>query len=302
MIKVGCCGYPVAMGKYYENFPLVELNTTFYRYPKMSTVAKWREKAPVNFEFSVKAHQDISHNYRLKPQKPCLEAFKKMKKICKTLNAQILLVQTPASFKPGKLNDARKFFTKIDRENLKLVWETRGSEWEPPIVRRKLAEALKAVGITHVTDPLRILPAYTQDIAYFRLHGLGKRLYYYQHSDEELKELAAIVRHFEAEGKDVYVLFNNLAMFEDGIRFSHYLKTRKFRSITGATGKESIKIVLRKTRYPTSKTLLMKRVGWKLVEPEKGKTARLSELLKDLPPSKTYENAEQVLKDLKLEK
>ncbi|MFQ6068714.1 MAG: DUF72 domain-containing protein, partial [Candidatus Bathyarchaeia archaeon] len=71
MIIVGCCGYPVAMKEYYENFGLVELNVTFYKYPRTSTVERWREKSPATFEFSVKAHRNISHVYRLKPRKPC---------------------------------------------------------------------------------------------------------------------------------------------------------------------------------------------------------------------------------------
>ena len=78
MIKVGCCGYPTAMKKYQEIFSLVELNATFHRYPKMSTVLRWRNKAPENFEFTVKAHQDISHKFKFSI-KPSVKAFEQMK-------------------------------------------------------------------------------------------------------------------------------------------------------------------------------------------------------------------------------
>jgi uncharacterized protein YecE (DUF72 family) len=44
MIKVGCCGYPTSMKKYQENFDLVELNTTFHKYPGPATLTKWRQK------------------------------------------------------------------------------------------------------------------------------------------------------------------------------------------------------------------------------------------------------------------
>lgn len=300
MIKVGCCGYPVSMKRYYESFHLVELNTTFYRYPRMSTVERWRKKAPANFEFSVKAHRDISHNHRLKLKRPCLDAFEQMKEICCTLKARILLVQTPASFKPERLDDAKGFFSKVDREDVELVWETRGPTWETLATTKKLEKTLKDLHVAQVTDPLKILPAYTSDVVYFRLHGLGKRLYYYQYSDEEMRKLEGVAKRFEAEGKEVYVLFNNLSMFEDGVRFQHYLKTGKFRSITGATGVDSAKNVVERTRYPTSKAQLMKKTGWRLVELEGGKAVRLRELLKRLPSSKTYESADQVLQDMKL--
>jgi len=302
MIKVGCCGYPVAVKKYHENLRLVELNVTFYRYPKLSTVDKWKAKVPTDFEFSVKAHRDITHKHRLKPQKQCLETFEKMKEICKALEAQLLLIQTPASFKPDKLNVAREFFKKVNREGLRLVWETRGLEWEAPAIREKFAETLQTLDIAHVTDPLKTLPAYSGEVAYFRLHGLGERLYYYQYLDEELRKLETIARQFETEGKDVYVLFNNLSMFEDATRFFHYLKTGKFKSVMETKGIESVKNIIGKTRYPVSKALLIKRVGWRVVELEDGETMRLQELLKKVPSSKIYDNVEQVLNDIKLKK
>ena len=175
MIKVGCCGFPTSMKRYFENYSLVELNSTFYEYPKLETVAGWREKAPENFEFTVKAHQDISHKSKM------------------------------------KLDEA----------------------W--------LHQVLSSLDVVHVTDPFRVLPAYTSKTAYFRLHGLGKELYYYQYTDEELRRLGEIAKNFEAEGKMVYVLFNNLAMFEDGLRFMQYLKSGEFPKITGTVGLESVR-------------------------------------------------------------
>ncbi len=297
MIKVGCCGYPTSMKKYYEKLQLVEINRTFYEYPKMSTVAGWQEKAPSDFEFTVKAHQGISHKFRFELE-PCIKAFDQMKEICKTLKARVLLIQTPGSLRPDKLGDAEKFFKKISREGLVIVWETRGAAWETSRIREKLAETLRELDVPHVTDPFRAMPVYTSDVAYFRLHGSGKRLYYYQYADEELKRLHELVKPLEAEGKEVYVLFNNLAMFDDGIRFMRFIETGRFPSLTGAVGLESVKSVIQKTRYPTTKSLLSKRLGWRLVELEEGRQTRLDELFKNLP-SKKYESIEEVLQELR---
>ena len=68
----------------------MELNSTFYQYPREKTVEGWREKAPKDFEFTVKAHQDISHKTKLKAEETSLQAFERMKQICKTLNSKIL--------------------------------------------------------------------------------------------------------------------------------------------------------------------------------------------------------------------
>ena len=301
MIKVGCCGFPTGMKRYFENYSLVELNSTFYEYPKLETVEGWREKAPENFEFTVKAHQDISHKAKMRLDETSRKAFETMKQICKTLKAEILLIQTPSSFRPDKLGEAEKFFKIIDREGLTLVWETRGPEWEKPEVYEKLSQVLSSINVVHVTDPFKVLPAYTSQTAYFRLHGLGKELYYYQYTDEELQRLGEIARKFEAKSKTVYVLFNNLSMFEDGLRFMRYLSSGTFPKITSSVGLESVKSVIEKTRYPVSKSMLIKKVGWRLVEIEKGKQVRLAELLAELP-SKTYKNAEELLKELKATK
>lgn len=299
MIKVGCCGYPVSMKRYYEKFKLVELNATFYQYPRTSTVEGWREKAPENFEFTVKAHQDISHKYRLKAEKECLEAFQKMKEICSILRAKILLIQTPASFRPDKLEDAKNFFSKIKRENLTIVWETRGPAWETQEIRQKLADILEKFDIPHVVDPLKSSPVYVGRIAYFRLHGLGERLYYYQYSDEELRRLFEVLEDYGGKAEEVYVLFNNLSMFDDAVRFKHYIEKGSFPSLTEAVGIESVRQVLSKTRYPASKSMLIKKVGWKLVEIEKGKQVRLESLLKKVP-SKTYRDVDELIKEIKI--
>jgi uncharacterized protein YecE (DUF72 family) len=174
MIKVGCCGFPTSMKKYFQSFKLVELNSTFYQYPRMETVEGWRKKAPENFEFSIKAHQDISHKAKLKVEESSLQAFERIKDICKALNTQILLIQTSGSFRPDRLVYVEKFFKAVNREGLILVWETRGHAWETAEVYERLGQLLDTLDIVHVTDPLRVVPAHVGKIAYFRLHGLSK--------------------------------------------------------------------------------------------------------------------------------
>jgi len=298
MNSVGCCGFPTSMKKYFENFSLVELNSTFYQYPRMETVEDWRKKAPENFEFTVKAHQDISHKAKMKIEELVLQSFKRMRQICKILNAKILLIQTPGSFRPDRLGDAEKFFEEVDREGLVLVWETRGPAWETAEMRERLKKGLEKLNVAHVTDPFRIMPAYTGEIAYFRLHGLGKQMYYYQYTDAELRKLGELVTPYEKEGKRVYVLFNNLSMFEDGLRFMEYLSKKAFPRITGSVGLASVRSVVERARYPVAKSVLIRKVGWRLVELEDGKQVRLSELLADLP-SKKYGSAEELVGEIR---
>jgi len=297
MIRVGCCGFPTSMKKYFEKFNLVELNSTFYQCPRERTVEGWRERAPKDFIFTVKAHQDISHSAKMRAEEASLLSFERMKKICETLNAKILLFQTPGSFKPERLGDAEKFFRAVNREDLFLVWETRGPAWENQKFRKDLEQFLKELNITHVTDPFRIVPAYTGEIAYFRLHGLGERMYYYQYTDMELRKLKELIVPYEGKVKEIYVLFNNLAMFEDGVRFTQYMSKNIFPKVTGAIGLGSIMSIVEKMRYPITKNMLIKKHGWKLVEVQKGKQARFETLLTQLP-SKSYNSAEELVNEL----
>ena len=294
MIKIGCCGYPVGRKRYQEVFSLVEINRTFYEIPKISTVARWRKEAPENFEFTVKAHQSISHEHKLRLAET-MKAFETMKEICRELEAKILLIQTPASFKPESLKIAEEFFRGIERNDLIIVWETRGPLWEKGETREELRMILESLDVPHVTDPFRTLPVYSGKVAYLRLHGLGSRMYYYQYSDEELLRLRDTARSLETEEREVYVLFNNLSMFEDAYRFQSFIKTGEFPSLS-LRGSESIRNLLGRIRYPVKKSDLMRRIGWRLMELG-GKQIRIEELLREIP-SKTYKNAEEILKEI----
>jgi len=293
MIKVGCCGYPVGRKRYQETFRLVEINRMFYKIPKISTVIKWRKEALADFEFTVKAHQDISHKYKLKLEE-ALKTFETMKTVCKNLAAKILLIQTPASFKPDRLKDAEDFFRGIQREELTVVWETRGPLWENEETRERLRTVLESLDVPHVTDPFRTLPVYFGHVVYLRLHGRGSRMYYYQYSDEELSELHRIVKSLESNGREIYVLFNNLSMFEDASRFLAFIETGQFPPLM-LRGADSIRALLTHMRYPSTKSAIMKKIGWRLVELTGQKQVRLEELFRDIP-SRTYKNAEEVLK------
>jgi hypothetical protein len=70
------------------------------------------------------------------------------------------------------------------------------------------------------------------------------------------------------------------------------------RAITAQTGLASVKSVIQKTRYPTTKSMLIRKLGWRLVETEQGQQTRLETLLKNLL-SKSYNSAGELLTELK---
>lgn len=240
-IKVGCCGFPIPRAEYYRRFPVVEIQQTFYNLPRVQTAARWRQDslaggAAPNFEFTLKAWQLITHEatsptYRrlraaipesdralygsFRPTDAVFEAWARTASVARALGARVVVFQCPTRFTPTKQHaeNLRAFFRAADRTGFVTAWEPRG-EWPPSLVR-SLCEELNLV---HVVDPLRTT-CQTPGLRYFRLHGVAG--YRYLHTDEDLLALAAQC----AAADSAYVLFNNLFMGEDALRFQQLLRS-----------------------------------------------------------------------------
>src|SRR3954469_7103171 len=81
-ILIGCSGwsypdwegafYPEGMraGEYLEyyadRFPIVEVDSTFYRVPTARMVRGWRDRTPDDFKFALKVPQAITHQKQLR--------------------------------------------------------------------------------------------------------------------------------------------------------------------------------------------------------------------------------------------
>jgi len=231
MIRVGCCGFSTSVDNYFREFKLVEIQKTFYKPPRVETALKWRQKAPEDFEFIVKAWQVITHSptsptYRkaglkftdsgfFKPVKEVFDAWERTRDIAKSLNSKIVLFQTPASFKESNesIKNMEDFFSTIEREFI-FAWEPRG--WSENTVR-KVCENLD---IVHCTDPF-VSESVSGEIVYFRLHGSHSKMYKHKYTESELEWLKEYVSGFE---KEVYVLFNNIHMLEDAEKFTQLIK------------------------------------------------------------------------------
>jgi uncharacterized protein YecE (DUF72 family) len=213
---------------------VVEIQQTFYQIPEIKTAEKWRNAAPLEFEFTMKAWQLITHvpsspTYRrlreridsgktdryggFRPTMEVMDAWKRTAAFARALGASIIVFQCPASFKPFDLNakNMRAFFSKIDRAGLTFAWEPRGA-WSDDLIKR-LCEELHLI---HCVDPFRS-QSLSGDIDYFRLHG--KTGYVYTFTDKELDTLQKKIRK-----KPAYVMFNNNTMREDALRFLKILK------------------------------------------------------------------------------
>lgn len=234
--KIGCCGFPVARQRYFEQFTVVEVQQSFYQLPTLSTAHKWRGEAPDGFEFTAKAWQLITHEptsptYRrlkttiaedkrknygfFRPTDEVFAAFEATAQFCRDLGAEKIIFQCPPRFRMTSqhVSNIKDFFGHIEGKDFTFIWEPRG-DWDEEEIRAICNE----LGLVHCVDPFRAVPV-SSGIRYFRLHGL--KGYRYRYTDEDLRELKAKW----AFGEAVYFMFNNISMMEDAHRFEELLRS-----------------------------------------------------------------------------
>lgn len=230
-IKVGVCGVPYSIDRLAKELDVIEIQKTFYKLPRLETATKWRQKVNDHAEITLKAPQLITHppnspTYRrakinispesfdkygfFRPTNEVLKARDEFLEFAKTVNANILVFQTPPSFNENHNNirNLEKFFRDFPTDDYLLCWEPRG-KWE----RSTLRDLFRSLGILHVVDPFKDTPV-TVDLYYFRLHGLAKG-YKYTYKTQELIRLHQILPQ---EGR-IYVLFNNTDMYRNAFEF-----------------------------------------------------------------------------------
>lgn len=234
-ILVGCCGWAGKQADYFRDFTVIEIQQTFYKPPQSQTLQRWREQAPGDFVFCLKAWQLITHpasspTYRkakieipsdrrhrygfFRPTDEVLEAWEVTRAAAEILRAAVVIFQCPASFKPTDENkeNLRRFFKTIGPQPFTLAWEPRG-KWAD----REIAELCGELGLIHVVDPFARSPV-TGGLIYYRLHGIGG--YRYQYTDADLSRLRDMI----PPGLDSYVMFNNVHMRDDALRFIRILE------------------------------------------------------------------------------
>ena len=236
--RIGTSGFGIARVKYVQLFPSVEVQHTFYQPPKLTTLERWREDAPADFEFVLKAWQLITHDgksptYRRLKKKLSgrekqeagyfrstsivKEAWEVTLASAKALKARTILFQCPPSFKQTKENisNLEKFFSSINRgknrEQLNFCWEPRG-DWDSSAIQG----ICKTLNLWHAVDPF-MGESVTPDKLYFRLHGISG--WRYEYEEGELRELAAMLPKSREESIAPYVFFNNSRMTQDAVSF-----------------------------------------------------------------------------------
>src|SRR4051812_4276703 len=218
-LRVGCSGwqykhwrgdfYPAALPQahwleyYAERFDTVEINNSFYRLPESATFLSWRERAPREFVYAVKASRFLTHMKKLKdPEDPVQLFFSRADHLGRTLGP--VLYQLPPRW-PVNVERLTTFLQTLPKRRRHAI-EFREPSWYTDEVFTLLNRYRVALCLHDMrgsaSGRLRVGP-----FVYARFHGTER--YSGSYSDAHLQEWADWMAEQLAGNVDVYAYFNN---------------------------------------------------------------------------------------------
>ncbi|MBO3085813.1 DUF72 domain-containing protein [Cellulomonas fengjieae] len=194
------------LARYVQEFGTVELNASFYRWPRESTFAGWQRRLPAGFRMSVKAPRGLTHAKRLYAPEVWAQ------RIARSWHElgdrrEVLLVQ----LRPDQARDDARldWFLASLPDWVRVAAELRHPSWQHDdvfsLLERRGAASVVMSG-AHLPCVLRA----TAPTVYVRMHGPDHHhLYGGSYSDDDLRWWADRIREWSDGGRDVLVYFNN---------------------------------------------------------------------------------------------
>lgn len=186
------------MLRYYSRiFPTVELNNTFYRFPRTTQVEEWRKATPRGFRLGMKANRLITHTRRLRNVEELVRIQLERVAALKD-RAGPLLFQLPPSLRQdvALLKDFLFLLPPLPR-----AVEFRHASWHSDEVYALLEEHHTALAIMESDEDEPVLQ-YVGPFVYLRLH-------HYTYTAEALGTWAQRIEEQLAGGRDVYAYFTH---------------------------------------------------------------------------------------------
>ena len=155
---------------YAERLPAVEINNSFYRMPRASVLAAWREAVPATFRFAIKAPRRITHQAKLVD---CADTVGYLAECLEALEDQLgcVLLQLP----PYLRKDAERLTAFLDAwpDSLPIAVEFRHASWFDAEIEDALAANRAALCISEDGKLPMPKELATTDWLYLRLRKPG---------------------------------------------------------------------------------------------------------------------------------
>jgi len=196
-------------------FKSVEINSTFYHVPRLSSIENWATSVPTNFRFVIKMNRFLTHTKRLTSDDQFTEKLQEFLTLLQPFDNKLaaILVQLPPSMRVA--NSRLTYLAEQVRQaeiqlgiHISIAMEFRHESW----FNNETFAIMRSYNIANViNDSPNRWPAskvVTADFAYIRFHG-SKRLYRSSYTDEELTQWASFIQTECCSCKQVFCYFNN---------------------------------------------------------------------------------------------
>ncbi|MDQ3100880.1 MAG: DUF72 domain-containing protein [Bacteroidota bacterium] len=197
------------LSRYSAVLNAVEINSTFYRAPRPSTIQRWLDAVPASFRFSLKLSKSITHELRFVNAQHQIDEFVKIVE-CFSDRAGPILIQIPPSLEycdavVTGLEQLR------DRFSGAVVFEPRNVSWLLPEAETFLRELkIGRVAADPARAPALAHPSGHGSTVYFRWHG-SPVIYRSAYSMEAIQELSTSIQDAASTADQVWVIFDNTA-------------------------------------------------------------------------------------------
>ena len=184
----------------------IELNMSFYRFPYPNMVKSWAKKGK-QLAWIIKVHRSITHHKKL--SKESYVIFERFQDIFKPLEDHIhyYLLQLPPRF--NNIDALDLFIDECNCEKICVEFRDQ-SLFNDEIIQWGKKKGILIVSVDAPNLPRTIM---SNNIIYERIHGRSD-WYSYDYKRDELVDIKNRILHGNPE--QVYLFFNNDAMFENG--------------------------------------------------------------------------------------
>lgn len=194
------------LGHYVRRFDTVELNASFYRWPKVAAFTGWRQRLPDGFRLSVKAPRGLTHAKKLQAPEEWIQRLTSGLHELGDRRGVLLVQLGPRQQRDDALLD---HFLGLLPGWIRTAVEFRHPSWHDERVF-DLLQRHEAAYCVMSGARLPCVLRCTAPFVYLRMHGPDPdHLYAGSYPRDSLAWWAERIREWNRQAKEVYVYFNN---------------------------------------------------------------------------------------------
>ncbi|WP_207427726.1 DUF72 domain-containing protein [Pedobacter sp. SYSU D00535] len=189
---------------YCQHFNTLELNVTFYRFPRLPAMKNWHDISPANFQFAVKVPKAITHFKQFNGVTGMLSDFYRTTRegLQDKLGCVLFQMSPRFIYKEERLE---KILSNLDNSFLNVLEFRHPSWWNDTVYQALASNNISFCGMSHPELPREAI--INTPLFYYRFHGENE-LYGSNYPQEQLKDFAQSITA-RTEIQKAFIFFNN---------------------------------------------------------------------------------------------